>query len=81
MFKKECAAIDSVNVSTSDHTHAQYILEALKRGLNVYGQKPLCHEISECRAIEELAAKKQSVTQMGTQMIVPTPRTPGLFMM
>lgn len=69
MFEKEGAALDSVNVSTPDHTHAQYILEALKRGLNVYGQKPLCHKISECRAIEELAAQKRSVTQMGTQIV------------
>lgn len=68
MFEKEGTAIDSVNVSTPDHTHAQYVLEALKRGLNVYGQKPLCHELADCRRIERLAAEKKAVTQMGTQI-------------
>lgn len=68
MFEKEGTAIDSVNVSTPDHTHAQYVLEALRRGLNVYGQKPLCHELADCRRIERLAAEKKAVTQMGTQI-------------
>ena len=68
MFEKEGTAIDSVNVSTPDHTHAQYVLEALRRGLNVYGQKPLCHELADCRRIEQLAAEKKAVTQMGTQI-------------
>lgn len=69
MMAHEGAAIDSVNVSTPDHTHAQYVLEALKRGLNVYGQKPLCHDLADCRRIERLAAEKQAVTQMGTQIM------------
>ena len=68
MFASEGDKIDSVNVSTPDHTHAQYIVEALKRGLNVYGQKPLCHDLADCRRIEELAAEKKAVTQMGTQI-------------
>ena len=68
MFAAEGDRIDSVNVSTPDHTHAQYILEALKRGLHVYGQKPLCHELADCRRIARLAAEKGVVTQMGTQI-------------
>ena len=68
MFAAEGDRIDSVNVSTPDHTHAQYILEALKRGLNVYGQKPLCNRLADCRAIERLAEGKKAVTQMGTQI-------------
>ena len=68
MFASEGDKIDSVNVSTPDHTHAQYIVEALKRGLNVYGQKPLCHDLADCRRIEKLAAEKKAVTQMGTQI-------------
>ena len=68
MFAAEGDKIDSVNVSTPDHTHAQYIVEALKRGLNVYGQKPLCHDLADCRRIEKLAAEKKAVTQMGTQI-------------
>ena len=68
MFAKEGDRIDSVNVSTPDHTHAQYILEGLRRGLNVYAQKPLCHDLGDCRRIEKLAAEKGAVTQMGTQI-------------
>lgn len=69
MMAHEGAAIDSVNVSTPDHTHAQYVLEALRRGLNVYGQKPLCHDLADCRKIRSLAAEKSAVTQMGTQIM------------
>ena len=68
MFEKEGDKIDSVNVSTPDHTHAQYIVEALKRGLNVYAQKPLCHDIGDCRSIAKLTAEKKAVTQLGTQI-------------
>ena len=68
MFETEGSRIDSVNVSTPDHTHAGYMLDALEHGLNVYGQKPLCHELADCRRLESLAAKKKAVTQMGTQV-------------
>jgi predicted dehydrogenase len=68
MLAAEGDRIDSVNVSTPDHTHAQYIAEALERGLNVYGQKPLCHDLADCRRIWKLAAEKGAVTQMGTQI-------------
>lgn len=68
MMAAEGSKIDSVNVSTPDHTHAQYIIEALKRGLNVYAQKPICHDLGECKTIADLAAKKKAVTQMGTQI-------------
>ena len=68
MFAAEEGRIDSCNVSTPDHTHADYIVDALKRGLNVYGQKPLCRTVAECREVERLAAEKGVVTQMGTQI-------------
>lgn len=68
MMAVEGNRIDSVNVSTPDHTHAQYIIEALNRGLNVYAQKPICHDLNECTRIEKLAAEKKAVTQMGTQI-------------
>lgn len=68
MFAAEGNRIDSANVSTPDHSHAGYVLDALGRGLNVYAQKPLCHDIADCRRIESLAAQKKAVTQMGTQI-------------
>ena len=68
MMAAEGSKIDSVNVSTPDHTHAQYITEALNRGLNVYAQKPICHNLEECSTIANLAQEKKAVTQMGTQI-------------
>ena len=68
MFSVEGNRIDSCNVSTPDHTHATYIIDALTRGLNVYGQKPLCRTVAECREVGHLAAEKGVVTQMGTQI-------------
>lgn len=68
MMETEGARIDSVNVSVPDHMHAPIAKHALRRGLNVYCQKPLCNNLADCRAIEELAAAKQAVTQLGTQI-------------
>ena len=39
----------------------------MNRGLHVYGQKPLTHNIEEARALTEIAAKNKVVTQMGNQ--------------
>ena len=68
MFAAEGDRIDSVNVSTPDHTHAQYVIEALKRGLNVYSEKPLCTRLKDSREIIRLAEEKNAVTQLGTQI-------------
>ena len=68
MLATEGDRIDSVNVSTPDHMHAPIAKEALKRGLNVYCQKPLCKSLDDCRAIEQLSSAKQAVTQLGTQI-------------
>ena len=68
MFADMGDRIDSVNVSTPDHTHAQYVIEALKRGLNVYSQKPLCTRLKDSREIIRLAGEKHAVTQLGTQI-------------
>lgn len=68
MMEVEGRRIDSVNVSTPDHTHATIIGKALRRGLNVYAQKPLCRTVGECRALDLLAANRQAITQLGTQI-------------
>ncbi len=58
--------LDSVNVSTPDHTHAPATLAALKRGLHVYTQKPLTQTVAEARRLAGAVGK--SVTQMGIQI-------------
>ncbi len=60
--------LDSVNVSTPDHMHGPIAMAALQRGLHVYGQKPLTHDIYESRRLTEVAREKQRVTQMGIQI-------------
>ena len=60
--------LQSVNVSTPDHMHAPIGMTALQRGVNVYGQKPLTHDIYESRRLTEVAREKKRVTQMGIQI-------------
>jgi predicted dehydrogenase len=60
--------LDSVNVSTPDHTHAPIAMAALQRNLHVYAQKPLTHDIYEARRLTEVARQKKCVTQMGIQI-------------
>ncbi len=60
--------IDAVVVSTPDHTHAIPVVQALKRGLDVYCEKPLAHSVYEVRQMRNVAARQNAVTQMGTQI-------------
>ena len=60
--------LTSVNVSTPDHMHASMGMAAMQRGLHVYGQKPLTHDIYETRRLTEYAREKKLVTQMGIQI-------------
>ena len=59
--------IDSLNVSTPDHTHAIIAVNAMKKGVHCYCQKPLCHDIRELELMRETAAKLGVVTQFGAQ--------------
>jgi hypothetical protein len=68
MLNQEGKRIDSVNVSTPDHMHAIMGMSAMQLGKNVYGQKPLAHDLHEVRRLTEYAAKKKLVTQMGIQI-------------
>jgi len=68
MFDEMAADIDAVMISTPDHMHAPIALAAMELDKHVYCQKPLAHNLFECRAMAEMAAqKKHLVTQMGTQ--------------
>lgn len=60
--------IDAVVVSTPDHMHGPIALAALDLGKHVYCQKPIAHNLRECRAMARLAAERGVVTQMGTQI-------------
>ena len=65
MLEKE--SLDAVTISTPDHTHANISKVAMEKGIHVYVQKPLTHNIKEARMLTELARKNKIVTQMGNQ--------------
>ena len=60
--------LDAVVVSTPDHTHAIPAVWALRRGLDLYCEKPLAHTIWEARQITDWSTKQNAVTQIGTQI-------------
>jgi len=68
LLDKESKNIDSVNVSVPDHMHAPIGMSAMQLGKNLYGQKPLAHDLYEVRRLTEYAREKKRVTQMGIQI-------------
>jgi len=67
MLAKEGDKIDSVNATVPDHMHALIAMSAIRAGKHVYCQKPLCHDVAECRALATAARRAGVVTQLGTQ--------------
>lgn len=67
LLAKECDKVDSVNVTVPDHMHAAITMTALRAKKHVYCQKPLCHDVAECRALAKAAKAAGVVTQLGTQ--------------
>ncbi len=67
LLAKEGDKIDSINIAVPDHMHAIIAIAAMQAGKHVYCQKPLCHDVAECRALSTLAKSKGVVTQLGTQ--------------
>lgn len=66
MLDKE-KGIDAVTISTPDHVHGPAAKYAMERGINVYVQKPMTHNIREARMLTEMARSNKIVTQMGNQ--------------
>ncbi|MCL2743528.1 MAG: Gfo/Idh/MocA family oxidoreductase [Planctomycetaceae bacterium] len=60
--------LDAVTISTPDHIHAAAAVAAMNRGINVYCEKPLGHDVGEVRKMIEIANAKKLKTQMGTQI-------------
>ena len=67
MLDKMHKDIDAVVVSTPDHTHFAATLMAMERGIHVYTQKPLTHNIWQCRTLVKARDRYKVVTQMGNQ--------------
>jgi predicted dehydrogenase len=56
---------DAVVVATVDATHAQYVVRALDLGFDVYSEKPLCTDETQCQAILD-AARRSGKTVTAT---------------
>ena len=63
----EMPDIDAVTISTPDHVHAPAASFAMQRGVHVYVQKPMTHNIQEARKLTEMAREHKIVSQMGNQ--------------
>jgi predicted dehydrogenase len=68
MFSDLADKIDAVTVSTPDHMHAHITLDAMQRGMHVYCQKPLTHNVWEARQVRLQAKKSGVITRMGNQI-------------
>jgi len=68
LLDKEGRNLDTANVSTPDHMHAPIAMSAMQRGVHVYVQKPLAHDIYEVRRLAEVARERKLVSQMGIQI-------------
>jgi predicted dehydrogenase len=68
MFDAMGKDIDAVVIATPDHMHGSIALAAMALGKHVYCQKPIAHNLYECREMATMAARTGVVTQMGTQI-------------
>ena len=72
LLEAEGDRLDSLNVSTPDHTHAIISANAMRKGRHVYCQKPLCKYMDESRLLRDVAAESGVATQLGTQIAAGT---------
>ena len=56
--------LDAVAVSTPDHWHAPIAITAMRAGKHVYSQKPMAHNVWECREMARVAAETRRATQV-----------------
>ncbi len=59
--------VDAVIIATPNHHHALPTMLAMQRGIAVYVEKPMAHDIHEARAMRAYANEHKIVTQMGNQ--------------
>ena len=67
MFDAMDGRIDACLIAVPDHSHFPIAMEAMRRGIAVYVEKPLAHTFEECELLMKAAEKYGVVTQMGNQ--------------
>jgi predicted dehydrogenase len=58
--------LDAVSIAVPDHWHALLSIAAAKAGLDVYGEKPLSHDLLEGRAMVNAVTRYGRVWQTGS---------------
>jgi predicted dehydrogenase len=67
MYDKIGKQIDAVFIATPNHHHAPASMLAMDLNKAVYCEKPLTHNIAECRKLIKMAHRCKAPTQMGNQ--------------
>lgn len=67
MLEKHGENAEIATISTPDHMHAVQTLDAMRRGISCYTQKPLTRTIYEARLLAKVAQETGVCTQMGNQ--------------
>lgn len=67
MFDKMDGQIDACLIAVPDHSHFPIAMDAMRRGIAVYVEKPLAHTFEECELLMKAADTYGVVTQMGNQ--------------
>lgn len=67
MLDKMGKEIDMVCVNTPDHSHFPATMATMERGIHVFTQKPLVHNIWQARTLKRAKDKYKVLTNMGNQ--------------
>jgi hypothetical protein len=67
MYDKIGKQIDAVFIAAPNHHHAPAAMLAMDLNRAVYCEKPLTHNIAECRKLIKMAQRCKAPTQMGNQ--------------
>jgi polar amino acid transport system substrate-binding protein len=59
------ANVSTIFIATRHHTHAEYVIESLKAGKNVFVEKPLCMTEQELEEIRKLNAVSGTTLMVG----------------
>ncbi|HSH09839.1 MAG TPA: Gfo/Idh/MocA family oxidoreductase [Oceanipulchritudo sp.] len=67
MLDRHWKELDGVMISTPDHTHFVATIACMERGLPVFTEKPLTHNIWQARTLIKAADYYKVITAMGNQ--------------